>query len=160
MMKIRKKSGLRSAQRMYQGKAVAQKEAMATGCSSRKASRHFLVKTAQKKTAPPHKMIAAGPLASTASPRKNPKSKSAAQGVCGRIGVFSFRVKPSATAAKTIAMVSIALKGMSVAAACEKPIMPTLVGSTSKSQRAVSAPKARQASQARASVANKAQTAL
>src|SRR5215467_13300864 len=117
MMKMRKKSGLRRAQSMYQGRAAAQKDAMAMGWSRRNASRHFLVKSAQRKTPPPHKMIAAGPLESAASPRKNPKSKSASHGVRGRIGVFSFCVKPRATAAQTIAIVNIALKGMSVAAA-------------------------------------------
>ena len=35
----------------------------------------------------------------------------------GRIGVFSLRVSPKTTAAQTIAMVSMPLKGMSVAAA-------------------------------------------
>ena len=43
-------------------------------------------------------------------------------------------------AAKTMAMVSMAAKGMSVAAAWEKPIMPTVVGRRTKSQRAVCAP--------------------
>ena len=35
----------------------------------------------------------------------------------GRIGVFLLRVRPRTTAAQTIAIVSIALKGISVAAA-------------------------------------------
>ena len=43
-------------------------------------------------------------------------------------------------AANTMAIVSMAAKGMSVAAAWEKPIMPTVVGRRSRSQRAVSAP--------------------
>ena len=43
-------------------------------------------------------------------------------------------------AAKTMAMVSMAAKGMSVAAAWEKPIMPTVEGRTTKSQRAVCGP--------------------
>jgi len=42
---------------------------------------------------------------------------SASQGVRGRIGVFSLRVSLTTTAAQTMAIVSIALKGMSVAAA-------------------------------------------
>jgi len=42
--------------------------------------------------------------------------------------------------AKTMAMASAAAKGMSVAAAWEKPIMPTVVGRRSKTQRAVHAP--------------------
>src|SRR5467141_1839878 len=117
MMKMRKKSGLRRAQRMYQGRAVRQKEAMATGCKRRKASCQRLVKSAHKKMAPPDRMMAAGPLARTARPRKNPKRMRASQGVRGRIGVFSLRVRPRTTAAQTIAIVSIALKGMSVEAA-------------------------------------------
>jgi len=44
------------------------------------------------------------------------------------------------TAAATMAHVSIPLKGISVAAACEKPIIPTVVGSSRSNQRAVSAP--------------------
>src|SRR6266478_9431822 len=130
MMKIRKKSGLRRAQRMYQGRAVRQKEAIAAGWSRRKASRQRFVKIAQKKTAPPDKIMAAGPFARTARPRKQPKSISASHGVRGRIGVFSVVVTiPIATAAQTIAAVSMPANGMSVAAACEKPIVPTLVGS-------------------------------
>jgi len=43
-------------------------------------------------------------------------------------------------AAKTIAIVSVPAKGMSVAAACEKPIMPTVVGRRSSNQRAVHGP--------------------
>src|ERR1041384_5404531 len=89
MMKMRKKSGLRRAQRMYQGRAVKQKDAIAAGCSRRNASRQRLVKVAQKKPAPPVKMKAAGPLASTASPRKKPKSSKASHGVRGRTGTFS-----------------------------------------------------------------------
>jgi hypothetical protein len=57
-------------------------------------------------------------------------------------------------------MVNIALKGMSVAAAWEKPIIPTVVGSRSSSQRAVSAPQMRHPSQAIANVASKAEIAL
>ena len=56
------------------------------------------------------------------------------------IGDFSLRVRPIIDVANTIATVSVAEKGMSVAAACEKPIMPTVVGSRSKSHRVVSAP--------------------
>src|SRR5258708_29006717 len=108
-MKMRKKSGFRRAQRMYQGSAVRQKDAMAEGCKRRKASRQRLVKSAQKKTAPPERMMAAGPLASTARPRKKPNKMSAGQGVRGRIGVFSFRVSPKTTAAQSMAIVSIAL---------------------------------------------------
>src|SRR6266481_3028941 len=117
MMKMRKKSGLRRAQSMYQGRAVRQKDAIAEGCKRRKASRQRLVKSAQKKTVPPERMMAAGPFARTERPRKKPKRMRASQGVRGRIGVFSLRARPRATAAQTMAMLSIALKGMSVAAA-------------------------------------------
>ncbi len=49
-------------------------------------------------------------------------------------------IMPRRRAANTMAMVSMAANGMSVAAAWEKPIMPTVVGSKTSSQRAVSAP--------------------
>ena len=42
--------------------------------------------------------------------------------------------------AKTMAMVSMAAKGMSVAAAWEKPTIPAVVGRRSRSQRAASEP--------------------
>src|SRR5258708_16818966 len=129
MMKMRKKSGLRRAQTMYQGRAVRQKDARAAGWKRRKASRQRLVKSAQKKTAPPERMMAAGPLARTARPRKKPNKKSASQGVRGRIGVFSLRITPTTTVAQTMAMVSMALKGISVAAARAKTIIPTGGGS-------------------------------
>src|SRR5713226_8622105 len=87
MMKMRKKSGLRRAHRMYHGRAVREKDAIAAGCKTRKASRQRLVKSAQKKTAPPERMMAAGPLARTARPRKEPNKRSAGQSVRGRIGV-------------------------------------------------------------------------
>jgi len=44
------------------------------------------------------------------------------------------------TAAQIMAIESMPAKGISVAAACEKPIMPTVVGRRRRSQRAVSAP--------------------
>ena len=44
--------------------------------------------------------------------------------------------KPRITAAHTMAIVSAALKGMSGAAACEKPTIATLVGTKSETQRA------------------------
>jgi hypothetical protein len=59
-----------------------------------------------------------------------------------------------------MAIVSMPAKGMSVAAAWEKPIIPTVVGSRRRSQRAVSAPYTRQASQAIARVAKRAARAL
>src|SRR5437762_9136779 len=112
MMKMWKKSGLRRAQRMYQGRAVRKKEAIVAGWSRRKASRQRFVKIAQKETAPADKMMAAGPFARTARPRKRPKSTSASHGVRGRIGVFSVVITtPSATAAQTIAMVSMPANG-------------------------------------------------
>src|SRR5882757_6189397 len=148
MMKTRKKSGLRRAQRMYQGSAVRQKVAMATGCRQRKASRQRLVKTAQRRTAPPERIIAAGPLARVARPRKKPKRKEVKEveernepleaaapiDCCVDDGA-----RLRSCAAKTMAMVSIAAKGMSGAAAREKPIMPTVVGRSSRSQRAATA---------------------
>src|SRR5258708_29324437 len=155
MMKMRKKSGLRRAQRMYQGRAVRQKDVRAAGWKRRKASRQRLVKSAQKKMAPPERIMAAGPLARTARPRKNPKRMRASQGVCGRTGVFSLRVRPRTTVAHTMAMVSMAVNGMSVAAAGEKTIMPMGGGSRSSSQRAGSAPERRHASHARARQARK-----
>src|SRR5271165_3966466 len=160
MTKTRKKSGLRRAHKMYQGSAVAQNAAIAAGCSRRKASRQRLVKMAQKKIAPPLRRIAAGPLASTARPRKKPKRSGGSHGVRGRIGECSVRVRPSVTAAQTMAIVSVPLKGISVAAAWEKPIMPTQVGSNSMSHRAVAAPYTRSANQAIANVASSADTAL
>src|SRR5579885_3311310 len=82
-MKTRKKSGLRRAQRMYQGSAVAQNAAPATGCNSRNASRQRSVSSAQEKTAPPHRIMPGGPFASTANPRKKPKASSEAIGEPG-----------------------------------------------------------------------------
>ena len=79
----------------------------------------------------------------------------------GGLACFRFlTTRPSTTAAQTMAMVSMPAKGMSVAAACEKPIMPTLVGKRSSSQRAHSSPYVRQASHASANVASKAEIAL
>src|SRR3981081_3928358 len=102
---------------MYQGRAVRQKVMMARGWRQRKASRQRPLKIAQKNIAPPERMIAAGPLASTASPRKMPNRASASQDFFGLICEFLLRVSPMITAAQTMAMVSIALKGISVAAA-------------------------------------------
>src|SRR5690349_24229183 len=85
-------------------------------------------------------MIPAGPFASTASPRKKPNRKSATHGVDklvagGFVPLASAGLRRKTTAAQTIAMVNIPLNGMSVAAACENPIMPTVVGSSSNIQR-------------------------
>src|SRR6266851_8079969 len=111
--------------------------------------------------------MAAGPLARRASPRKKPKRREVkeveeveemkeeeAGAVAGAsVGLLAYasfcesggepphsKGSLSRTAAQTMAMVSMALKGMSVAAAWEKPIMPTVVGRRSRSQRAVSWP--------------------
>src|SRR5215831_4209500 len=119
-MKMRKKSGLLWAHRMYQGSAVRQKAATAPGRRRRKASRQRSVKRAQKKTAPPQRIIPAGPLARTPRPRKTPKrtevrdvdevkDEERPTGLGATI--------PMIIAAKTIAMVSMAEKGISVAAA-------------------------------------------
>src|SRR5713226_8209606 len=165
MRKMRRKSGLRRAQRMYQGRAVMQKAAIAAGWRRRRASRQRLVKSAQRKTAPPQRIMAGGPLARTARARKRPKRREvkeveevkeikddgavagasvglAAVASLGKSGGEPPHSKGSLsrTAAQTMAMVSMALKGMSVAAAWEKPIMPTVVGRRSRSQRAVSWP--------------------
>src|SRR6267143_4788068 len=75
MMKMRKKSGLRRAQRMYHGRAVRQNAAIAAGRKRRRASRQRLAKSAQKNTAAPQRMMPAGPFASTARPRKKPKRR-------------------------------------------------------------------------------------
>src|SRR5712692_8860534 len=162
MRKMRRKSGLRRAQRMYQGRAVMQKAAIAAGWRRRRASRQRLVKRAQRKTAPPQRIMAAGPLARTARARKRPKRREvkeveevkddgavagASVGLAAVASLGESGGEPphskgslSRTAAQTMAMVSMALKGMSVAAAWEKPIMPTVVGRRSRSQRAVSWP--------------------
>src|SRR5260370_33102116 len=120
---------------MYQGRAVRQKNARAAGWKRRKASRQRLVKSAQKKIAPPERMMAAGPLARTARPRKKPKRTRASEGARGRIGVCSLRMRPRTTAAQTMAVGSLALKGMSVEAAGENPVMPQVFGRGGASQR-------------------------
>src|SRR5258708_36774134 len=104
MMKMRKKSGLRRAQTMYQGRAVRQKDARAAGWKRRKASRQRLGKSAQKKMAPPERMMAAGPLARTARARKKPERRRASQGVRGRIGGILAGVKPRTTGAANMHM--------------------------------------------------------
>src|SRR6267378_2806920 len=125
-VKTRKKSGLRRAQRMYQGSAVRHKVAMATGCRQRKASRQRLVKTAQRRTAPPERIIAAGPLARVARPRKKPKRKEVRE--VEEVNEVKKRNEPlegaapsdccvddgtrlRSCAAQTMAMVSMAAKG-------------------------------------------------
>src|ERR1700739_1381584 len=152
MMKTRKKSWLRKGQRMYHGRAVRQKAAMATESRQRNASRQRLVNKAQRRTPPPERMMAAGPLARVARPRKKPKKKEVkeVEDVDERTEVVEVvpdcdsgvkdGMRFRSLAAKTMAMVSMAAKGMSVAAAWEKPIMPTVVGRRTRSQRAVAAP--------------------
>src|SRR6266849_1619744 len=157
-MNTRRKPGLRRAQRTYQGSAVAQNAAMAIGWARRKASRHRLVKSAHRPEAPPAKTIAAGPLASVAAPRKIPNATSAAMGILGGDGPAGSTM-PTTIVAATIAMASIPLNGMSVAAAWEKPIIPTVVGSITNIRPAVSALYIRKASHARARVASNALTA-
>src|SRR5690348_15816215 len=113
-------------------------------------------------------MIAAGPLARVARPKKRPKKKEVKEveevnevnevkdrnrpaGVvasCEAAGADGTRLR--SFVAKTIAMVSMAAKGMSVAAAWEKPIRPTVVGRRRRNQRAASAPRTCRASQAKA----------
>ena len=72
--------------------------------------------------------------------KKSEEQQSEPRRVREGLACASFWDKAENQAAHTIAMVSIPLKGMSVAAACEKPIMPTVVGKSSSSQRAVSSP--------------------
>src|ERR1700674_2671219 len=79
------------------------------------------------------------------------------------VGVFSKNFPGTtfnATAPKTIAMLNIALNGMSVEAACEKPIIPTVDGKSNSTQRAMCQPPRQSASHANASVASNAHTAL
>src|SRR4029077_7389654 len=126
---------------------------------------------------PPQRMIPAGPLAGTARPRKKPKREAAKEGEevndvsdeaggCGddcfgaEMGERSGGTRQRRILAATMAMLNMALKGMSVAAAGEKLIMPTVVGRRSRSQRAVSGPYRRRASHAIARVVRSAETAL
>lgn len=64
------------------------------------------------------------------------------------------------TAAKAMATVNMPENGMSVAAAWEKPIMPTVVGKRRSNQRAAAAPYSFHASQAMERVARRALSAL
>src|ERR1700760_1623419 len=154
MMKTRKKVGLRRAHRRYHGRAVRRHAAIATGCSSHNESRQRFVNAVQITIAPPVRIIAAGPLASTAAPRN--KQNSAAQKMRGKEELASCNV----IAAETMARHSIALKGMSVAAEWEKPTMATEEGAINRKLRARSHRSSRNPSQASASVASKADNAL
>jgi len=85
-----------------------------------------------------------------AKPRKKPKKREASElrGV-EKARASHSHFEPGAdesgtsfrrNAAKTMAIVSVPAKGMSVAAAWEKPIMTTVVGSRRSSQRAACPP--------------------
>src|ERR1700687_494426 len=158
-MKMRKKSGLRRAHSTYQGSAVAQKAAMLMGWVRRNASRQRFVPSAHKKVAPPARIIAAGPFASDATPRKNPNATRGAR-LTREMGDCELDdrglVTPRMTAAQTIARVSMAANGMSGAAAWEKPIIATVSGSITNRNRGVFGPSVRHASQASARVAKSA----
>src|SRR5260370_41659798 len=86
MKKTRKKSGLRRAQRMYQGRAVKQKDARAAGWKRRKGSRQRFGKKGQKKKAAPERMKAGGPFARTARAREKHQRKEGRQSGRGRNG--------------------------------------------------------------------------
>src|SRR5258707_13541545 len=116
MMNMRKKSVLRRAHRMYQGSAVRQKDAMAAGCRRRKASRQRLVKSAQKKMAPPERMMAAGTLVRTARARKKPERRRGRQGVRGKIGRCVVSGGARTAGGGTIASGGMAAEGSVVAA--------------------------------------------
>src|SRR5258708_33678794 len=96
---------------------------MAGGRSRRKAERQLLVKSPQKKTAPPERMMAAGPLARTARPRKKPNRMRASQGVRGRIGVFWLRGRPKKTAAEAKGIVRKGVERLVVAGGREKTVI-------------------------------------
>src|SRR5260370_18774578 len=63
MMKMRKKSGLRRAQRMYQGRAVKQKDARAAGCGRGDAAGPRFRESAPKKKGAPERDEGPGPFA-------------------------------------------------------------------------------------------------
>src|SRR5260370_25856857 len=79
MMKMRKKSGLRRAQRMYQGRAVKQKDARAAGWKRGEASRQRFVKSGHKKMGPPEGKMAGGAFAGTARAREKTQRMKAGQ---------------------------------------------------------------------------------
>ena len=118
-------------------------------------SRQRFVKSAQSKTCASAEDEAAGPLASVgeAQEKAEEEGRQEMEGVkcreecsgscrgCEALDREGLRRRPSLMSAWRA-------NGMSVAAAWEKPIMPTVVGRSSRSQRAVSASYRRQASQA------------
>src|SRR5580658_3340463 len=140
-MKTCRNSGLRRAQSMYHGRATAQNVAIATGCARWSAARHCDVASAQMATAPPERITAAGPFASTPNPSDAPHRI--------RIGRSRFLVLDSAPsrtrsaparvralAAQTIARVIAALNSMSGVAARENAIAATLVEKITGASRA------------------------
>src|SRR5260370_12590159 len=80
MKKTRKKSGLRRAQRMYQGRAVRQKDARAAGWKRRKAPAQRFGEDAQKKKPPPGTKSSQGAVAYFARARKKPETTGARTG--------------------------------------------------------------------------------
>ncbi len=98
---------------------------MAAGCSKRKTSRQRPVKSAQRNAVPPQRTSAAGPFASAASPRKQPKrialtkvEEPAREGGLPDEAPTEMGAGASwtRTAAQTMATVSIAENGMSITA--------------------------------------------
>src|SRR5271156_22100 len=131
-MKTCRKSGLRRAQRTYHGRATAQNAAIATGCARRRAARQFDVASAQIPTAPPARITAAGPLASTPSPSDAPHKRRIGRSrfiifVCAAVVMRSAPDRLRTLAAQTIASVIAALNSMSGVAAREKAMAATLV---------------------------------
>src|SRR6185437_6113533 len=131
-MKVRMKFGLRIAHRTYQGSATMQNMAIASGCAVRKATRHCFVASAQRPMAPAARIIAAGPFASTASPRKAPNKAidrrlALRARPCLSPAPYSAPEDRRACAPFAIAKVSEALNSMSGVAARENPMAAMLV---------------------------------
>src|SRR5208282_3056353 len=135
------KSGLRRAQRTYQGRATTQNEAIATGWSIRNAARQCFVARAQIPIAPPDRIIAAGPFARTASPRNAPNPKIAVKSPrypasAGSVGPRTTPACRNIVAAQAIASVTEAEKSISGVAARENPMAATLVEKNSGARSA------------------------
>src|ERR1700674_666252 len=129
--KTRRKSGLRDAHSTYQGRAVAQNTAMISGCRKRNGARHWRESAAHISVAPPARITAAGPFASTAAPRINPNAtrrKGPGRGFC------------NISLAIAIAAVNKPANSMSGLAAREKPIIATDVGSIRSEYQAAPTP--------------------
>src|ERR1700722_7100694 len=128
---MRRKSGLRRAQRTYQGRATTQNVAMAMGGARRRAARRCEVASAQTPIAPPARITAAGPLARTPRPRNAPKrarvpaesSWSAAKKALLPRSAPAWRMQVAAAA---MARAIEALKSISGVAARAKPMAATL----------------------------------